>query len=698
MKLYNKLLATLVLASLIPVMVIVFTVNLLNRKYLNNALNEKLDQYSNGLVPPRTTGITFDTASGNIISESPASISKQALKSIALNLHEINRSTLRAEFNGVEHVGACFVKEASIAQCVFVPQNDVEKNADSITNWIILASLFSGFVSVFLIVYLTRFVTQPLEALIDYISSMKPSDDFRFQPTTTMEINTLVDKLAIYHSRLEEYQKIIAAHAKETAIAETAAQVAHDIRSPLAALDMAVKGSAHIPEDERIIIRAASSRIHDIANNLIEQNRAMKSPDGQIGEADSSSAESPSAQLLSSLIEPLITEKRLQFRSKIGIEIDGGVDTASYGLFASVQPTEFKRLISNLINNAVEVLDDKGRVSVRLAQSGGKISVSVSDNGKGIPPGILAKLGQRGETHGKKGGSGLGIFHAKQSAEGWGGGLEIASEIGKGTTVTVTLPLAPPPDWFVSVLTLSTQSAVVILDDDASIHQIWKGRLESAQARANGIEEFHFSTPDEIRAFVKTNPKAGNAAYLFDYELLGFAETGLSLADELGLGSQVTLVTSRYDEPRIMEECARLKIRLIPKGLSALVPISIVATEQKPVMPETQSATAVGKTAVLVDDDPLVHMTWKMAAKANGITLKTYKNPDGLMADYAMLDLAIPIYIDSELGDNVKGEDIAQTLHDKGFTNLFMETGHPPDKFARLTFLKNVQSKEPPWQ
>jgi len=57
-----------------------------------------------------------------------------------------------------------------------------------------------------------------------------------------------------------------------------------------------------------------------------------------------------------------------------------------------------------------------------------------------------------------------------------------------------------------------------------------------------------------------------------------------------------------------------------------------------------------------------------------------------------------PIYIDSELGDGVKGEDIAKTLHEKGFTELYMETGHPSEKFAHLTWLKAVRSKEAPWE
>ncbi|KAF0125533.1 MAG: hypothetical protein FD189_478 [Elusimicrobia bacterium] len=105
---------------------------------------------------------------------------------------------------------------------------------------------------------------------------------------------------------------------------------------------------------------------------------------------------------------------------------------------------------------------------------------------------------------------------------------------------------------------------------------------------------------------------------------------------------------------------------------------------------------AAGLRAVLLDDDPLVHMNWRMAAKAAGAELNTYKTPRELAAAAATLPRDIPLYIDSELADGAKGEDIAAELHDKGFSDITMATGHGPDKFAHLPWLK-VSGKEPPW-
>lgn len=472
---------------------------------------------------------------------------------------------------------------------------------------------------------------------------------------------------------------------KDAEMGRIAAQVAHDIRSPLVALDAALKNTAELPEKKRIIVRHAVNRIRDIANNLLEKNRQHpKAASAADNAAGGRAGEPLEVRLLSSLIDPVITEKRLQFESKPGVNLDFELTRESYGLFAKIQPVEFRRMVSNLVNNAVEVLGDKGVVNVGLTHDDENIILTVADNGKGIPPAILAKLGQRGETHGKAGGSGLGLFHARSTAESWGGSLVITSELGKGTAVTIKLPKAEAPAGFVPALVLPPGQPVVVLDDDETIHQVWEGRFDSARVKEHDIEIIHFSEPDKLREWVKADPaKAKTAVCLFDYELLGFKETGLSLAEELDLCNKTILVTSRGEEQRIIEDCTRLNIRMIPKGLADFVPITIAAP--------------VPALAVLIDDDAMVHMNWETAAEEVGVELKAFRTPAEFLANLAAFPKNTPIYIDSELEAEIKGEDIAADLKEKGFTNLRLATGHPPEKFSHLPWLK-VIGKESPWR
>ena len=468
------------------------------------------------------------------------------------------------------------------------------------------------------------------------------------------------------------------------ALQETAAQVAHDIRSPLAALEVAAGDVSQLPEDKRLLIRGAVGRIRDIANSLLEKNGATAAEKN----------EEASHQLLSSLIDSLATEKRLQFRSRSRIEIEAWLDASSYGIFAKVQPVEFKRVMSNLIDNAVEAFGlGAGTVRLRLSARDGRALVSVQDDGNGIAPEVLAKLGRRGETHGKAGGSGLGLHHARASAESWGGSLGIASEAGKGTTMTVDLPQARQPDWFVSELALIPSRAILVLDDDESIHHVWQARLDASRAREHDVEIVHVFTPGEIRNWVKDNAaKAREALYLLDYELFAHRETGLSLAEELGIGERSVLVTSHYEESGILEGCRKLKMRMIPKGLAGLVPIRI----DDPA-PAADSARTLWD-AVLIDDDPLARMTWKMAAERAGKKMRAFATAADFLKESDAIDRGTPVYVDAELGNGVKGDAESLRIHELGFGEIFLATGHEPGRFAALPHLRGVRGKNPPWE
>ena len=542
---------------------------------------------------------------------------------------------------------------------------------------------------------LTRLILSPIKRLLEGIEKASKGDfDHRIEIVGKDEFGDLARAFNGMSSRIrenirEKEEHLTRLHSLKVreSQAAIAAQVAHDIRSPLAALDSVMKDGPQFPESQRLIMRSAATRIRDIANNLIEKNREFRAAGAGTGAAaaETAAAEPASVALLSSLLDPLITEKRVQSGAKAGVEIDARLDAASYGLFAEVQPAEFKRVLSNLINNGVEALDAKGAVTVRLAREDDDILLTVEDNGKGIPSETLARLGQRGETHGKAGGTGLGLYHARIRVQAWGGSLDIRSEPGKGTTVAIRLPQAPPPVWFVSTLEIAPGGAVVVFDDDVSIHQVWQGRFDSLRPQDHRIEIVHLSTPEELRGWVRDNPaKAQSALYLVDYEFLGYKETGLSMVKELNLAERSILITSRDEEKGILEECLRLKVRMIPKGLAGFVPISVRAQPQ-------------GPDAVLLDDDALVQMTWNVAAKSQGRNLLAFRDPKEFLAAVEHLPKDTPIYLDSHLAKGLRGEDIARDLHAKGFSNLFLATGHSPESLPPLPWIKKVVGKEPPW-
>jgi len=100
---------------------------------------------------------------------------------------------------------------------------------------------------------------------------------------------------------------------------------------------------------------------------------------------------------------------------------------------------------------------------------------------------------------------------------------------------------------------------------------------------------------------------------------------------------------------------------------------------------------------VLIDDDPLVRKNWEIKARKNGINLKTYANPIDFIKTSHNYPKETQIYLDSELGNDIKGEEIAKELYEKGFKNIYIETGYSKDKFKDNKYIKEMISKEPPF-
>jgi hypothetical protein len=81
----------------------------------------------------------------------------------------------------------------------------------------------------------------------------------------------------------------------------------------------------------------------------------------------------------------------------------------------------------------------------------------------------------------------------------------------------------------------------------------------------------------------------------------------------------------------------------------------------------------------------------------SGVALKAFKNSGDFLSICETIPKDTPVYIDSDLGDGIKGEEIAKTIHEKGFSTICLETGHPPASFPKMPWIKEIISKEPPW-
>ena len=253
------------------------------------------------------------------------------------------------------------------------------------------------------------------------------------------------------------------------AMKHLAEQVAHDIKSPLAAINAAIANDKEGHSSEsRNVIKSAAKRLNDISSNLIIAGKNKVNEPKVTG----SENEAIEAEPLFFLIDSLISEKQYEY-SGSHIKINFYAPKETRTIFSKVNGVELKRVLSNIINNAVEATHHEGEVLIELRITDDKIIVSIADNGIGIPHNLLSKVTEEGFSFGKEGGEGLGLFHAKTQIEKLNGTLKIESIEGKGTRVSIKLKRCHTPSWFVEKLFIQESSKIIILDDDRSIHDLW---------------------------------------------------------------------------------------------------------------------------------------------------------------------------------------------------------------------------------
>jgi signal transduction histidine kinase len=333
-------------------------------------------------------------------------------------------------------------------------------------------------------------------------------------------------------------------------ISNLSKQVAHDIRSPLAALEIVMDDIKLLPEDSRELTIHAINRIQNIANNLSRESK----------ENAETKITFPSITIAS-----VINEKKVEYQNlkNISINFDDQTDQCSC---IGVSESELSRVVSNLINNSVEVLDQSGLIQVTLEASSKDLILKIKDSGPGFPSEILGAPISRGQTIGKDNGQGLGLYHASSTVLESQGDIKLSNPEPGGSLVEIRLPLTKPPVWFKPNINISKFEHVYVVDDDKSIHEVWKKILGRFGDKLR-ITDLYFE--NEI-ALSLTNLQE-NSIILIDYDLRQ-NKTGIDFIKEFDLENAV-LVTSNYKTSHVEQFCIENKIQLIPKQIVSTIRI-----------------------------------------------------------------------------------------------------------------------------
>ncbi len=257
-------------------------------------------------------------------------------------------------------------------------------------------------------------------------------ENVSLKPSFIHEINILREKI-------RDYERLRQSQAESKAIMLISRQVAHDIRSPVMALEIALRETSGLSPERRSLIANASIRIQAIANDLLKDYNKNKVNLILDKNPTKLNFKKDGYFEVNQSIKIVIDEKQISY-PKIKFEIEG---TEECILIAGNQ-NDFQRISSNLIQNSVEALFgiNEPTVKVSLKIIGNRLHIAFLDNGHGVPMDIISKIGEEGFSFNKEYGNGLGISFAKIKVNEWGGHFKIESDSGLGTVVTIEFPIA----------------------------------------------------------------------------------------------------------------------------------------------------------------------------------------------------------------------------------------------------------------
>ncbi len=221
---------------------------------------------------------------------------------------------------------------------------------------------------------------------------------------------------------------------------EFIADASHELRTPLTVLRSATDLlNAHrdepLEENGELFddVRAEIARMERLAQDLLTLARS-----------DAGGLELMTAPVEAADIASEVVRRTTPLASSHGLQLGMHADTEESTVEAD--PDRLQQVLLILIDNAIKHTPSGGRIDVRVKRHGQHVLMEVSDTGTGIAPEHLPRIFDRFYRADKararqQGGTGLGLAIAKMLMEAHHGDLQIASTLGKGTTVTVSLPL-----------------------------------------------------------------------------------------------------------------------------------------------------------------------------------------------------------------------------------------------------------------
>jgi signal transduction histidine kinase len=197
--------------------------------------------------------------------------------------------------------------------------------------------------------------------------------------------------------------------------------IAQNLRDPLATIKNAVKDIQNNSENKENLMQRINEAINASIQILDELRTKTRYVPLQIEEKE-----------IQHLINEVIDKTPIPPKVNLIFEIEN--------VKAEFDIHQMSRVIQNIIENSLDAMNEKGEILISTKITDGMLKISITDNGSGMNDEVIANLFKPFYTT-KPGHTGLGLSYSKRIVESHRGKLEVRSSFGKGTTISVYLPL-----------------------------------------------------------------------------------------------------------------------------------------------------------------------------------------------------------------------------------------------------------------
>jgi signal transduction histidine kinase len=371
-------------------------------------------------------------ASGDLPTRTPAEV----YRAIALGR--------QASYVGEEHIGtfaymvaAAPVREGGVRTILTVPlalrQQEIEREIDALDRRVLLASVCFILLGAGIGYYMAERIADPVNRLTRATRRISRGDlDARIVTSSTDELRRLVDAFNSMAADLQRQRVELERTNRLAAWAEMARQVAHDIKNPLTPIQLSAEHLRRVHEDRG---RPLGPVLDGCIDTILSQVRLLR----QISSEFSSFASAPQARLQPVVINEVVEEvlqAYLVAPPRVSIVKHLAPDMPAVPL----DRTLAGRALVNIVENALHAMPGGGTLTVRTRRSADAVTVEIEDTGIGMDEEARARLFEPYFST-RAAGTGLGLTIAKRNIELNRGTIDVQSEPGRGTIVTMRFPI-----------------------------------------------------------------------------------------------------------------------------------------------------------------------------------------------------------------------------------------------------------------